>query len=195
MNNVTAQSNTSSIKRWLKVSLAFFALAILILFNVLTLNLAHTRLSDFNRELSRHSRPFTETGLTSDANSMPQPPENSAQQPSSMPQAPDAREPENQPNDFNNSSSPNNTTMPDDGQKFFMTMTQDNSSHIPYLVGIFLQTLCLAIVIVYLIMSRLCHKTLRQTFKNSDKTIIFVLGSLLLALVAFLVEAIALQLL
>lgn len=171
MNNITAQSNTSSIKRWLKVSLAFFALAILILFNALTLNLVHTRLSnssDFNRELSQHLGPFTETGSTSDANSMPQPPENSAQQPSSMPQAPDAREPENQPN---------------------------NSLHIPYLVGIFLQTLCLAIVIVYFIMSRLCRKTLRQTFKNGDKTIIFVLGSLLLTLVTFLVEAIALQLL
>lgn len=62
------------------------------------------------------------------------------------------------------------------------------ASSTPYFIGLTIQSLCIAAVIIYLAMSHLCKKLLPEIYANTDKITIFILGTLLLTLTLSLLE-------
>lgn len=176
----------------LKLLSASVCLIALIICNACTFQLAKDRLTttddasrqDFSRDLAKPNN-LMESNANSSVN-----PGTGAMQPGEMPD-------NDHPEMSDNTSTPDSTQPLDPGtnrpdqqdpmgeipEKSTEPFTNKTKiSRIPYLAGLVVQSLCIALIIIYLTMSHLGQKSLREIFVNFDKITIFILGTLLLAL-------------
>lgn len=186
------------LNRWVKLTSTIVCLIILVVCNVFTIKLANERLDgsailapdNSNQQFS------TPPDTPHSPNSL-----NDQQLPES-PSQPPSDNPDQQPSDFTNPPSTEATdqkstdaldqssmSLPSQPNPNMTLQSQSEATHIPYLIGLTLQSLCISAVVIYLILSHFCKKTLPKIFQNTDKTTIFILGTLLLALVLGLIEA------
>ncbi len=122
----------------------------------------------------------TKTSNASNSNNMPNISQN-GNQPPEMPNGNNQEEPPEKPDEDNNMGTPpempnNNGGMEQMGGQ----QENDTNNNYVYLILFGIESLTLSVIVLYLIMSGFNKKSLKETFVNSDKIIIYVLGVIIL---------------
>lgn len=153
----------------LKLFSVSVCLILLIICNVFTFQLTKSRLAIDNNAIKQEPRSTTE--LETQTNSHPE-------MPSGTPMPDNAQPFRLNEGHFREQGSTNEKIENPTGA----LTSKTEISRTPYFASLAIQSICIALVILYLIMSRFSQKTLLEIFVNSDKITIFILGTLLLAL-------------
>ncbi len=182
-------------KRITKNIITIVTILLMLVLVFLTMNYANNHIEDINNGPSNIPDNVEVTGESTNNNT---PPDNSGQNNGEEP--PEKKEGDNQnsneeppakPEENNDTSNTNNNqnnnempTMPSEGMS---NVNNTRSLTTVYYIVFGMECLVIAYLIMYLIMSNLNKKTLKETYENKDKVLITLLGTIILgALLTYL---------